>query len=498
MTAPHPPIGAGASAGVFALIDRWRDSSSVALIDADTSRRLTYRELNEAVGEQAKALRRDSKRLAMIFCTPGLDNIICYLAACAAGHAVALMDGTLSQERRTRLIDAYRPSFVCSAEDSSEPGFTDRQWPTAARPHADLALLLSTSGSTGHAKLVRLSHNAVLSNARSIADYLELSATDRAMGNLPLSYAYGLSVLHSHFAAGACFVSTSTSILQRQFWHAMTHAECTSFAGVPSVYEIVHRARLLAQAPDSLRVLTQAGGRLQPALVTHFADWAARRGGKFFVMYGQTEATARISYVPPAMLTAKTSSIGRAIPGGALRVEPPADGAPNGSSDEAPAQDQPPGPRGSHRQQAGELVYTGANVMMGYAESRTDVALGDTLAGELRTGDLGYRDTDGFFFLTGRIKRIAKLHGQRISLDEVEEFAGERAGGPVAVVSDDKLLGVFIGATDIGIDLDGLRREVAGHLGVQQRIIVVERLDALPLNGRGKVDQHALRHRLSP
>ena len=185
---------------------------------------------------------------------------------------------------------------------------------------------------------------------------------------------------------------------------------------------MLRRLDLGKLAPPSLRTLTQAGGRLDPALVRHFHGVAAARGGRLFVMYGQTEATARISVLSPDELPAHAGSVGRALPGGALAIDPD-----------------------------GEVIYRGPNVMMGYAEDRADLARGDELGGVLRTGDLGRLDADGRLWITGRVKRIAKVFGLRVNLDELEAWLRGQPDAPVvaAIAGDDKLR-VFVegGAPD--------------------------------------------------
>jgi acyl-CoA synthetase (AMP-forming)/AMP-acid ligase II len=190
------------------------------------------------------------------------------------------------------------------------------------------------------------------------------------------------------------------------------------------------------------------------------------KGGRLFVMYGQTEATARIAYVPPERLPEKLGSAGRAIPGGTLRI----DGAGSGSND---------------RPASGEVIYEGPNVMMGYATQRADLAAGDELGGVLRTGDIGYLDDDGYLFLTGRSKRIAKVFGLRINLDEVELMLREH--GPAAVVADDESLRGFCGfGTDDSV-LE-LKSSLSRRLQLHPSALDLRRVDSLPVTSSGKID----------
>ena len=334
--------------------------------------------------------------------------------------------------------------------------------------HSDLAVLLPTSGSTGSPKLVRLTVSNLDSNAQSIAEYLALNPEERAIASLPLHYSYGLSVLNSHFAAGGSVVLTPHSFLRREFWGVVDARACTSFAGVPYMYETLHRLRFDPATHPTLRTLTQAGGGLAPDLTLQMLELAERAGRRFFVMYGQTEATARISFVPPARLRGKIGSIGIPIPDGRLSL--------------APAEDAG---------EAMELVYEGPNVMMGYAESPADLGLGDRQGGRLRTGDLGRTDEDGYFFLTGRLRRFAKLFGRRVGLEDVEREV--EAEFPVRAAATDGGDRMILHVEPIGaVDAAKIAGHVSRRLGVPPAAVVVRTLATLPRTVAGKKDYRAL------
>jgi long-chain acyl-CoA synthetase len=424
----------------------------IALIDAASGEQISYRALKARVDTLADSLACE-RTLAFVACKQDVASIVAYLAALSAGHAVFLFDGGL--KLRAELEQSYRPGLVI------EGAHVERR---AAEHvlHPSLQLLLSTSGTTGSPKLVRLSRANLLANARSIAQYLELTAAERAITSLPFHYSYGLSVLNSHLAVGASLVVSDASVMRPELWNAIRSHACTSFAGVPYAYQIMRRVGFERMELPSLRTLTQAGGKLPVPLIAHYHALMKARGGRFYTMYGQTEATARISYLPPARAEDKAGSIGIAIPGGSLSID-----------DE-------------------ELVYRGPNVMLGYATQAEDLALGDTLDGVLRTGDLGYRDDEGFFYITGRRKRFAKIYGLRINLDELETKV--RAHGNAAVLSDDERLTLYceFGSED---SLAALRTELAAELQLNVNTFRMVRVDALPLLASGKVDYDALSRR---
>jgi len=315
---------------------------------------------------------------------------------------------------------------------------------------------------------VRLTRRNLESNARSIARYLGLGPRERAIESLAMQYSYGLSVLNSHLAAGGSVVLTAHSFLRPEFWRAVDDERCTSFAGVPYVYETLHRLRFDPRRHPSLRTLTQAGGALRRDLIAHFQQLTEGAGARFFVMYGQTEATARISYVPPEMLPRKIGSIGIPIPDCRLRLAPVEDAA-----------------------GLLELVCEGPNVMMGYADSPADLALGDILGGVLRTGDLGGVDDDGFFSVVGRLKRFAKLFGRRVSLEDVERDL--EAAFPVRVAALDGGDRIVVHAEqEDPVHSEDLVRHVAKLLGVPPGAVVVRLVQVLPRTSTGKKDYRAL------
>ena len=318
--------------------------------------------------------------------------------------------------------------------------------------------------------MVRLSLQSVQANATSIAQCLSLSTEERPLTTLPFHYSFGLSVVNSHLRVGATVVLTEDGVLQRRLWETFDDARCTSLAGVSYTYGMLERLGFRDMALPSLRSLQQAGGALDLHLTELYRDHMALRGGRFFVMYGQTEATARIAVVPPDRLADKLGSAGLPIPGGRIRV----------SVDPSPAD-----PVDDHAHPSGELVYEGPNVMLGYAETAADLALGDELHGVLRTGDIGYIDDDGFVFLVGRSKRIAKVFGHRVNLDEVESMV--REAGPAAVVDGVDVIWVFcaFGTPD---DVEQLGRNVAARLRLHHSGLLFRRVDAIPITESGKID----------
>jgi acyl-CoA synthetase (AMP-forming)/AMP-acid ligase II len=420
-----------------------------ALIAADGA--IAYRELAERVGDVARRL-GEERRLVLVAGANEVEPIVAYLAALAAGHPVLLVPGESPAALRA-LVDAYDPDVVAGADGALE----ERREGSAHELHPELALLLSTSGSTGSPKLVRLSHENVQSNAEAIAAYLQIRPTDRAATTLPMHYCYGLSVLNSHLLRGAALVLTGLSVVDGCFWELFGRERVTSFAGVPYTFELLDRVGFAEMDLPHLRYVTQAGGRLAPERVARWAALGRARGWDLFVMYGQTEATARMAYLPPDLAARHPQAIGVPIPGGALELADAVDGV-------------------------GELVYRGPNVMLGYAESAADLARGRTVE-RLRTGDLARRTDAGLFEIVGRRSRFAKVLGLRIDLDRAEALLG----APCAGVDE----GVVVALED-GRDQAALRRLAVRELGVPAGAVRVEQVARVPRLASGKPDYGAI------
>ncbi len=263
----------------------------------------------------------------------------------------------------------------------------------------DLAALMFTSGSTGQPNAVRVSHRNIIANTESILQYLELTASDRILVVLPFDYCFGASLLHTHLRVGGSLVLNNSFFFLEDLLNEMDELACTGFAGVPSTFQhLLRRSSLPRRQFPHLRYVQQAGGRLPDAFIREFL--AAQPNTRFFLMYGQTEATARLSYLPPERLKDKFGSIGRGIPGLSLKVL------------DAQGNQVAPG-------ELGEIVAEGDNVALGYWVA--DPAKQPFRNGKLYTGDMARVDEDGFIFVADRASDFIKPNGHRVSSREIEE-----------------------------------------------------------------------------
>lgn len=288
----------------------------------------------------------------------------------------------------------------------------------------NLSILLTTSGTTGTNKYVRLSKENILSNASSIIEYLNISDKDRVITTLPFNYSYGLSIINTHILSGASIVLSDYSIIQREFWQLLQEKNVNTFGGVPYTYEMIQKLRFEKINTKNISYLTQAGGRLNTKLSSYFLEECSKKNIQFYKMYGQTEATARISYLEPKYLYDKIDSIGKSIPHGELFIVDENNNCLNNN-------------------ETGELLYKGSNVCLGYAENCYDLYKGDENKGILYTGDIGYYDNDGFFYITGRKKRFLKVFGNRVNLDELENTLNNN-GCLCACSGEDDKIKIFV------------------------------------------------------
>ena len=437
------------------LIDHLRTHGDHVAVVTD-GQELTYRVLADQVAAAASAFGTD-RRLVLLETRNDLTTLAHYLGALAGKHVVLPVP---AERDNTAMVAAYKPDVVVDGD-----GIHERRRASTHRLHDDLALLLSTSGSTGSPKLVRLSRSNLIANAWAIADYLDIQQTDRAATTLPMSYCYGLSVIHSHLLRGAGIILTDRSVVDNEFWDLFRRHRGTTFAGVPYTFELLDRIGFDAMDLPDLRYVTQAGGRLPPERVRRFAALGQRKGWQLFVMYGATEATARMAYLPPELALSHPTSIGRPIPGGSFTIEP---------LDEWT--------------DVGELVYRGPNVMMGYAHGPADLALGKTVE-TLHTGDIARRGANGLYEVIGRSSRFVKMYGLRVDLQRLESSLREHGVRAFCTDVDDRLV---VAATD-GHDESDVRRAAATASGLPTAAVQAVTVAELPLLSSGKPDYQSVR-----
>ena len=330
----------------------------------------------------------------------------------------------------------------------------------------DLALLLSTSGSTGSKKFVRISYENIYQNTKDIIDFLKIDVNHRTVTTMPPFYTYGLSVINTHLVAGASIVITNSRVTEKAFWKLINDQKVTSFAGVPYFYEILNKIRFDRLSLPHLKYFTQAGGTLRKDLIEYFLKYSEKNKKQFIVMYGQTEATARMTYLPYEMSKKKIGSVGIPIPGGKIHLRND-----KSSSDKS-----------------GEIIYEGKNVSMGYAKNIEDLSKENENQGILETGDLATKDNDGYIYIVGRKSRYVKLFGHRVSLDEIEKILLQKRYNCLCCGSDNKVTIFHIDETYNREVLQYLARTTNIHLNCFK----LKHIKKFPLNENGKISYKKL------
>lgn len=380
---------------------------------------LTHGDLKKKITLLSSALSAGYEKGARIVLMSPNQNffIVSYLAVMKAGMVVVPLNPLLEPSVVSRIVEETGASLLfCPANVSKRLGSIGvpmldesaadllSEKKSLAPSHKvqpdDLAQIVYTSGSTAQPKGVMISHRNLIANTRSILAHLPLEPSDRMMVVLPFYYCYGLSLLHTHLKAGAAMLLHNNFSMLGGFIRDLQAYACTGFAGVPSHFQILLRKSdlFVNSSFPALRYVTQAGGKLHEVFLTEFATAFPRVN--LHVMYGQTEATARLSYLDPSDFSTHRGSIGKEILGVALEIWD-ANGATVAAGE------------------TGEIVARGENIMQGYWPQGGSTGPVDD-SGWLHTGDMGYRDKEGFIYLVSRTKEMVKIGGNRVSIKEVE------------------------------------------------------------------------------
>lgn len=413
-----------------------------------------------------------ARNVVVLLCDRSPETVIAYTGALRAGLVPLLLDGATAPAAIARTLQAYRPAYLFSPAGAAPEGFVPHakigakgmlfavRQGTETALHPDLTLLIPTSGSTGDPKSVRITGRNLQSCTDTICGYLAMAEDRVAVSLLPLHYSYGLSVLHNAMNVRARIAMTELSVLDRGFFGYCETQGVTDISGVPFIFDILRRARLPEGLARSLVCVTQAGGRLDPRITKHFLERFSGTGTRYFTMYGQTEAAPRISYVPPGAGFDKLGSVGVPISCGQVHIDGEGEG---------------------------ELVYSGANVSMGYAQGLGDLARGDDFRGTLRTGDLATIDSDGFITITGRLKRFVKLHGISVNLDHVESVLKSSGIDCMVVGRENRVVVCYRGS-----DPAEVRAAVSRNFSFHSSTVALQEVDPLPRTAAGKPDYVAV------
>ncbi len=448
-------------------------SNHLALIE-DGCESLSYSELAKQSTIFSSCI--EQRSLIICLCSNTIESVIGYVGTIRALHVGLMLSAKIDSLKFANLIEQFHPNYIW-LPSNFQLNFSHQVIHEYGRYHlirisseqhelhSEMSLLMGTSGSTGNPMMVRQSNANLMSNAISVCQSLKLNHLDRAMTTLPMNYTYGLSIINSQLHCGGSIVMSEATMMDRLFWNQVRESGSTYFGGVPYTYEMLNRIGIRRLEGTSIRMLTQAGGKLSSEIAVQVATSCKDIGILFYVMYGQTEATARMSVLPSESVLDHPSSIGFPIPGGAFRV--------------VDLDDE----RELDTGEVGELEYRGPNVMMGYASNYSDLARADDCNGVLRTGDLARVDEDGFYYIVGRRKRFIKLLGNRVNLDDVDKFLAGNGYETASTGSDDYLLVNVVspGSHEIITDL------ISRFISVHKSVIKIRELNEIPRNEAGKV-----------
>ena len=410
------------------------DRDGIAVID--DGREVSYRELASLASRAVEGL--EPHTVKIVRNKQDLSTVALFVGCVNRGVVPLMLPDTMAPE----LFERLRSTYEGKPTDS------------------ELALLLTTSGSTGSPKLVRIGRAALAADNKMSEVLFELDSSTRMTMILPICYAWGLSVVCSVLEAGGTLVMTRKTVMDPELADVMRDARATHVAGVPYMYEALDRFRFFDGDFPSLRALLVSGGALAPALRRKYAEFAKGRGIAFFEGYGQTETTGVMTTIRTDVHLDLIGSIGKSENGGGFRVED------------------------------GELVYEGPIVAMGYAVCAEDLMKGDEWKGVRRTGDMAKIDADGYVTLTGRASRFLKIFGNRVSLEEVENLVKDGfAGAGCAATGADNDLHVFV----CGVSAADVEKFLVAKLHFNATVVKVHVLDSIPLNANGKTDYPKLK-----
>ncbi len=399
--------------------------------------KLTYKDLLIELNKIKKKVNQRS--LILIISENSIGSLIAYIFCIINNHAAIIVDSKTKKKDILKIFKNYKPNYIFLSKKNEsifhrkcEEKYSfyneillKNKSIKKINLNKNLSLLLSTSGSMGTIKFVKLSKSNLKNNTDSIIKYLKIQKNDCAITNLPISYSYMLSVINTHLEKGGSIIVINNSLIEKNFWKVFKKNKITSFNGVPYAYEILSKIGLKNIRIKTLRYLTQAGGKLEETNIREIIKFCDNNDLKFYSMYGQTEASPRISYLKPEYLKKKIGSIGKGIPGNNIYLV-----------DEY-------GKKILKPFKQGELICEGKNVFMGYSKNFKDLKFDNTNQFKLATGDLGYFDKDGFYFITSRKNKIAKIFGNRVDLGALENLMRKK-GYKIACHSDDKKIFIYM------------------------------------------------------
>jgi len=377
--------------------------------------KITYEELIKKSNDINKKIENNS--LILLISDNSISSILGYVSFLKNNHTTLIVDKNFDIKYLENIIKIYCPKYIFSPEAlflkkislkkiykiDKFTLFKNCRYKTK-KIHPKNFILLSTSGTTGNPKFVRISKKNISSNTNKIIKYLNINSNHTTITTMPMSYSYGMSIINTHLEKGAKIVVNNNTILERKFWEKLNEHKVNSFGGVPTFYEYLEKLKFEKFDTKYLKYLTQAGGKMKESQFTYLSKICNLKKIKFYTMYGQTEASPRMSYLNPRKILIKKGSIGKPLMGSKFYL-----------IDENKKIIKKPYTNG-------ELIFKGSNVSLGYAKNINDLKKGDQNNKLLYTGDIAYRDKDDYYYIVGRKSRFIKLYGIRLNLEDIEKL----------------------------------------------------------------------------
>ncbi len=453
---------------IFKDINKFQNNNAII---TETNEVINYRTISSTIDKICKKI--NSRSLAFLVCGNNPESILGYISFLKADCAVVLLEEKIKHKSLKNLVDIYKPNYLFIKKnifklDDYEQVLTFKDFDLIKRKnffkinlYRELSLLISTSGSTGSPKLVRISKKNLVENTKSIIKFLKITSEDICITTLPMSYVYGLSVINTHLKQGCTIVLNEQSVLEKKFWTKLMNYKVTTFSGVPYTYQMLDKIDFYKKDLKHIRYLTQAGGKLNLQINKKITENLLNNNKDFIVMYGAAEATARMSFLPSEFSSKKIGSIGVPIPGGKFWIE-----------DENQKKIE-------KENEIGELFYSGKNVCLGYAENIDDLSKGDENKGILKTGDIAKKDKDNFYYILGRNDRYVKIFGNRINLDELENNISKFGVQSLCKVNEENRITIFVKQLN---EMENIKKNIKNLTNLHPSVFNFKTLSEFPLN----------------
>ncbi len=440
---------------------------NVALVNLNNEE-FTYNDILIASNKINKNIKK--KSTILVIASNNIESIVGYISFVRSKNLSILLDKTFKVEYASKIIRKYKPNYIYTPKNFFEKNFLKNRiysgrdydlFVTKYKINKNInnknLISLTTSGTTHSPKLVRLSNENITENTKSITNYLKIKKNHTTITTMPMGYSYGLSIINTHLHKGSKIIVNEKTVFDRVFWESVKKYKVTSFGGVPSFYEILKKLKFDKFDLPYLKYLTQAGGKLDDETTKYFNEISKKKNIEFITMYGQTEASPRMSYLPYNKLAKNLGSIGKPLTKCYLKIL---------SKENEPI---------NKPNVVGELVYYGKNVCLGYASSYKDFSKGDVNKGKLKTGDLGYKNEEGFFYIVGRKNRFSKIFGIRYNLDDIEKFLKKENFETKCLINDNNL--------NINIiknyDINKMKKIIFDNYGIRQNNIIIQNVYSL-------------------